>query len=108
MKSFISSAIVNIARVEIITDEAAPRLLCFDTVSSADLKANIEGYDSKGCDIDFDLTGVEYISSAGLRLLVALQKQVKADGKQLTLRNPNKVVKEVFSVAGFSKAFNIV
>ncbi|MBQ7645702.1 MAG: STAS domain-containing protein, partial [Clostridia bacterium] len=49
-----------------------------------------------------------YISSAGLRLLVALQKQVKADGKQLTLRNPNKVVKEVFSVAGFNKAFNIV
>ena len=79
-----------------------------DTVSSAELKAQIEGYDSKGCDIDFDLTGVEYISSAGLRLLVALQKQVKADGKQLTLRNPNKVVKEVFSVAGFSKAFNIV
>ena len=79
-----------------------------DTVSSADLKAQIEGYDSKGCDIDFDLTGVEYISSAGLRLLVALQKQVKAEGKQLTLRNPNKVVKEVFSVAGFNKAFNIV
>ena len=79
-----------------------------DTVNSAALKSQIESCDSKGCDIDFDLSCVDYISSAGLRLLVALQKQVKADGKQLTLRNPNKVVKEVFSVAGFSKAFNIV
>ena len=44
MKSFLSSAIVNIARVEILTDEDTPRLLCFDTVSSAEL----EPFVSKG------------------------------------------------------------
>lgn len=44
MKSFMSSAIVNIARVEIITGEETPRLLCFETVSSAEL----EPFISKG------------------------------------------------------------
>ena len=78
-----------------------------DTVNSAELKSKIEADGTTGCDIVFDLSGVEYISSAGLRLLVALQKQVMADGKKLTLRNPNKVVSEIFRVAGFNKAFTI-
>ena len=44
MKSFQSSAIVNVARIEIITDEASPRVLTFDSVSSAGL----EPFVSKG------------------------------------------------------------
>lgn len=44
MKTFLSSAIVNIARVEILTAGDSPRLLCFDTVSSAQL----EPFISKG------------------------------------------------------------
>lgn len=44
MKSFQSSAIVNVARIEIITDETAPRVLTFDSVSSAEL----EPFVSKG------------------------------------------------------------
>ncbi len=79
-----------------------------DTVNSAELRAQIDAENRDGCDIDFDLAGVDYISSAGLRLLVALQKQVNAQGKTLTLRNPNKVVSEVFRVAGVGKVFNIV
>ena len=44
MKNFQSSAIVNVARIEIITDEAVPRVLTFDSVSSAGL----EPFVSKG------------------------------------------------------------
>ncbi|MBP5155046.1 MAG: STAS domain-containing protein [Clostridia bacterium] len=79
-----------------------------DTVNSAELRAQIDSEDAAGLDIDFDLAGVDYISSAGLRLLVALQKQVNGQGKTLTLRNPNKVVSEVFRVAGVGKVFKIL
>jgi len=79
-----------------------------DTVTSAELKAKLDevGYDQ--VDIDFDFTQVEYISSAGLRLVIALQKQVLETGNQLVIRNINKVVAEVFKVSGFDKALKIV
>ena len=79
-----------------------------DTVNSADLKAKIDSEGADGFDIDIDFTNVDYISSAGLRLLVALQKQTASCGKKLIIRNPGRVVREVFAVSGFNKAFNIV
>ena len=79
-----------------------------DTVNSAFLKEKIDAEGANGLDIEIDFTNVDYISSAGLRLLVALQKQTSADGKKLVIRNPGKVVREVFSVSGFNKAFTIV
>ena len=79
-----------------------------DTVTSAELKAKLDevGYDQ--VDIDFDFTQVEYISSAGLRLVIALQKQVLETGNRLVISNINKVVAEVFKVSGFDKALHIV
>ncbi|MBQ6183889.1 MAG: STAS domain-containing protein [Clostridia bacterium] len=79
-----------------------------DTVNSADLKAKIDPVGADGVDIDFDFTEVDYISSAGLRLLVALHKQTAACGKKLIIRNPGRVVREVFAVSGFNKTFTIV
>ena len=79
-----------------------------DTVTSAELNAKLEeeGYDN--ADIDFDFQNIEYISSAGLRLVLALQKQAQETGHTLVIRNINKVVAEVFRVAGFNKALTIV
>ena len=79
-----------------------------DTVTSAELKAKLDelGYDQ--VDVDFDFAQVEYISSAGLRLVIALQKQVMETGNRLIIRNINKVVAEVFKVSGFDKALTIV
>ena len=74
-----------------------------DTVNSASLKENIDKSEPKGLDILLDFTDVDYISSAGLRLLVALQKQVNETGNKLTVRNPGKVVREVFAISGFNK-----
>ena len=42
------------------------------------------------------------------RLLVALQKQVNETGNKLTVKNPGKVVREVFAISGFNKRLNIV
>lgn len=79
-----------------------------DTVTSAELKELIAGYDISGRDIEVDLSGVEYISSAGLRLLVSLQKQAKSEGRAMTVKNINSVVKEVFRISGFDKAFTVL
>ncbi len=79
-----------------------------DTVTSAELKELIAGYDISGRDIELDFANVEYISSAGLRLLVSLQKQAKAEGHKMVLRNTNAVVNEVFRISGFNKAFTVL
>lgn len=79
-----------------------------DTVTSAELKERIAEYDFRGCDVKFDFSNVEYISSAGLRLLVALQKQVKEEGRRMTIANINAVVREVFRISGFDKAFTVL
>ena len=79
-----------------------------DTVTSAELKEKLEAEGYESVDIDFDFAEVEYISSAGLRLVLALQKQAMETGNKLTIRNVNKVVTEIFRVAGFNKALNIV
>ena len=79
-----------------------------DTVTSAELNASLEEEGYEDMDIDFDFTNIEYISSAGLRLVLALQKQAQETGHTLVIRNINKVVAEVFRVAGFNKALTIV
>ena len=79
-----------------------------DTVTSNELKEKLETEGFENVDIDFDFTEVEYISSAGLRLVLALQKQTMETGNKLVIRNVNKVVAEIFKVAGFNKTLNIV
>ena len=79
-----------------------------DTVSSAELTEQIKEAGADDVDIDMDFEEVEYISSAGLRLLVALQRQAKAGEHTLVIRNVNKVVKEVFKISGFNKKFTVL
>lgn len=79
-----------------------------DTVNSAALKERIARYDWKGRDLEMDFTEVDYISSAGLRLLVALQKQAKAEGRTMVIRSINAVVREVFRISGFNKSFTVL
>ena len=79
-----------------------------DTVTSAELKEQIDGEDISGLDIELDFTEVEYISSAGLRLLVALQKQANSTENKMVVKNINNVVKEIFKVAGFDKALTVI
>jgi anti-sigma B factor antagonist len=79
-----------------------------DTVTSAELKAGLDENWTGADDLELDFTEVEYISSAGLRLLVALQKKAVAGGHKMVIRNSNNVVREVFKVAGFNKALTVI
>lgn len=55
--------------------------------------------------IVLDCEGLEYISSSGLRLLLALRKATMAKGGGMTLTNVNEQVNRVFAMTGFINLF---
>ncbi len=61
-----------------------------------ELKDSLEGVTK----LLFDFTKLEYISSAGLRVLLAAQKVMNKQGEMI-LTNVNDDVKEVFEITGF-------
>ena len=77
-----------------------------DTTTSPELekelKASLDGVDS----LVLDFSKLDYISSAGLRVLLAAHKQMSAKGG-MTVKNVNEIVSEVFDVTGFADILNI-
>lgn len=61
----------------------------------------IEGH----CEID--MTALEYISSAGLGVLLRTHKRLSDDGSGLRLVNVNSHIRDIFSYSGFDKLFEI-
>ena len=68
----------------------------------ASLKEDIEGVE----ELVIDLANLEYISSAGLRVLLAAQKIMMKQGKMI-VTNPNEVISEIFEVTGFRDILTI-
>lgn len=54
----------------------------------------------------FDLAKLEYLSSAGLRVLLVAQKMMNKKG-HMVIRHPNESVKEIFSITGFYNVLDI-
>ena len=77
-----------------------------DTNTSPELEAEMALDGVK--EVVFDLAGLEYISSAGLRVLMAAQKAMMAAGGKMSVANPNAMVKGVFDMTGLSSVFTIV
>ena len=50
---------------------------------------------------------LDYISSAGLRVLLATTKQLRSAGGDLRICCPNKMVQEVFDISRFSTIFSV-
>ena len=67
-----------------------------------ELTSSLEGKTS----LVLDLAKLEYISSAGLRVLLAAQKTMNKQGSMI-LRNVSDEVKEIFEVTGFSDILTI-
>lgn len=57
-------------------------------------------------DLTFDFTDLEYISSAGLRVLLLAQKAMNKQGK-MKVTGANEIVMEVFDITGFSGMLTI-
>ena len=54
-----------------------------------------------------NLAELDYISSAGLRLLLATAKKLKATGGVLRVCSLNNTVQEVFEISGFGSILNV-
>lgn len=78
-----------------------------DTLSSPKLQAFIEEIIAAGeYNITVDFKGVDYVSSAGLKVFLSVSRALEGKGK-LILRNMNSRVKKVFDITGFLPLFNI-
>ena len=77
-----------------------------DTVTAPELekvvKENLDGVNA----LTFDLANLEYVSSAGLRVLLAAQKAMNGVG-EMKLCNVNETIMEIFEVTGFSDILTI-
>jgi len=68
----------------------------------AELKRSLDGVKV----LTLDFAKLEYLSSAGLRVLLAAQKAMNKQGS-MVIRNVNDVIAEVFDVTGFSDILTI-
>ena len=68
----------------------------------AELKLNIGGVEK----LVLDFAALEYLSSAGLRVLLAAQKVMNKQG-EMVVRNVNETIAEIFEVTGFADVLTI-
>lgn len=68
----------------------------------AELKRSVSGVEK----LVLDFTALEYLSSAGLRVLLAAQKVMNKQG-EMVVKNINETIAEIFEVTGFSDVLTI-
>ena len=75
--------------------------------TSPDLNAAVDQLPGEVRNIDIDLTNVDYIASAGLRVLVATEKLAVVRGGRMCLLHPIDEVMDVLEMTGLSDVFAI-
>ena len=76
-----------------------------DTLTAPMLEQEIKASCGNITDLTLDFQELQYISSAGLRVVLGAHKATKGN---LVVKNVNEVVMEVFDVTGFSDILTIV
>ena len=87
--------VLDIALVGRLDTTTAPEL-------EASIKESIDGVE----EFSLDFQKLDYISSAGLRVLLAAQKIMNKQGK-MVVKNVNDDIQEVFEITGFSDILTI-
>ena len=77
-----------------------------DTTTAPELEQELKTSLGGVSELVMDLKELEYISSAGLRVLHLAQKTMKKQGS-MTIKNANETVMEIFEVTGFSDILTI-
>ena len=78
-----------------------------DTITSQELENQINEEMGNFDSLIMDFTDLEYISSAGLRVLIATQKKLKPDNIPFVIKNVNDAIGEIFRMSGFDKILKI-
>ena len=71
-----------------------------DTTTAPQLEAELKDSIDGITELDMDFEKLEYLSSAGLRVILAAQKTMNKQGK-MVIRHVNETIHEVFEVTGF-------
>ena len=77
-----------------------------DTVTAPELEAELKASMEEADSLILDFGGLEYISSAGLRVLLGAHKAMAGKGG-MKVTNINEIVAEVFEVTGFADILTI-
>lgn len=78
-----------------------------DTVTAPQLESFLKEHIAGKCELCLDFTALDYISSAGLRVLLSTQKIMNKQGK-MTISNVNEEIAEIFDITGFADILTIV
>lgn len=77
-----------------------------DTLTSPELETELKGAIDGVKELVMDLDKLEYISSAGLRVLLFAQKTMNRQGS-MVVKNANESIMEIFEVTGFCDILTI-
>ncbi len=77
-----------------------------DTTTAPALEEELQGSIEGITELNFDFAALEYISSAGLRVLLSAQKIMNKQGK-MAIRNVNSDIMDVFEITGFTDILTI-
>ena len=77
-----------------------------DTMTAPELETKLKDALDGIEELTFDLEALEYISSAGLRVLLSAQKTMNRQGSMKVL-HPNEIISEIFEVTGFTDILTI-
>ncbi|MDD4817823.1 MAG: STAS domain-containing protein [Victivallaceae bacterium] len=77
-----------------------------DTITAPELSAALKGAWRDITALDIDFAAVDYVSSAGLRVVMEADKYMTQRGGMI-IRNLNSDVKEVFEMTGFDELLTI-
>ena len=95
------------AKIEVIDGKYIATLVGgMDTAAATEAEEVLKPlYNSDGKDVIIDCTGLEYIASSGLRILLSILKGAKASGSKVVMRGVNDDIKNVFKLTGFISLF---
>ena len=92
---------INVERdFELVTLRITGRL---DTTTAPNLETVIGELSDDTKDLIFDMSGVEYISSAGIRVLLGAHKKMSAVNGTVRIEKASEMVREVFEMTGLSE-----
>lgn len=87
--------------------QAGDRLHLIGRLDASQIEVAREAMNRLGASCIVDFGQLEYISSAGLGMLLGVQKRMVETGNTLRLINMNRHIREIFRMAGFDRIFDI-
>lgn len=90
--------------VEKLTVKLTGRL---DTTTAPQLEEELKGHVEEATELTLDFSDLEYISSAGLRVLLWANKSMVKHEGTMVIQGANDEVREIFTITGFAEVLTV-